>query len=64
MPSIESNTRRIIARLQREGWVRLPGGRHDKFEHPRRPGLLIVVPRHKAQSPGVARSIAKAAGWI
>jgi hypothetical protein len=25
---------------------------------------MIVVPRHREQSPGVARSIAKLAGWI
>jgi predicted RNA binding protein YcfA (HicA-like mRNA interferase family) len=64
MPTVETNTRKIVARLQREGWIAVHGGKHDKFEHPDRPGLLIVVPRHREQSPGVARSIAKAAGWI
>jgi predicted RNA binding protein YcfA (HicA-like mRNA interferase family) len=44
--------------------VHVGGGRHDKFEHPARPGVLIVVPRHREVSPGVARSIAKTAGWI
>ena len=28
------------------------------------PEVLIIVPRHKQQSPGVARSSAKLAGWI
>jgi predicted RNA binding protein YcfA (HicA-like mRNA interferase family) len=63
MASVETNTRRIIARLEREGWVRQTGGKHDKFKHPTQ-RELIVVPRHREQSPGVARSIAKAAGWI
>jgi predicted RNA binding protein YcfA (HicA-like mRNA interferase family) len=63
MPWVETNTRKILARLQQEGWQNVGGGKHDRFEQPRRPGM-IVVPRHKEQSPGVARSIAKLAGWI
>jgi predicted RNA binding protein YcfA (HicA-like mRNA interferase family) len=63
MPSIETNTRKIVARLQAEGWAREAGGKHDKFKHKDKPGILIVVPRHSEQSIGVARSIAKSAGW-
>ena len=63
MPSIETNTRKIVARLRAEGWIEAAGGKHDKFEHPDRPGVLLVVPRHKEQSPGVARTIARLAGW-
>jgi len=63
MPAIETNTRKIIARLQREGWVNVGGGSHDKFEHPKF-AYPIIVPRHRELSPGVARSIAKAAGWL
>jgi predicted RNA binding protein YcfA (HicA-like mRNA interferase family) len=63
MVSSETNTRKITARLSRDGWTKLPGGKHDKYEHPAKPGVLIVVPRHKEQSPGVARDIAKLAGW-
>ncbi|HEY1930864.1 MAG TPA: type II toxin-antitoxin system HicA family toxin [Acetobacteraceae bacterium] len=64
MPTPETNTRKIISRLQAEGWVNVGGTRHDKFEHSDWPDALVVVPRHKQQSPGVARSIAKLAGWI
>jgi len=64
MASCETRTRRIVARLVREGWIKLPGGKHDKYVHPAKPGVLIVVPRHRVQSMGVARSIAKDAGWI
>jgi len=46
-----------------EGWANLGGGSHDKFKHDARPGVIIVVPRHRSLSLGVARSIAKLAGW-
>ena len=64
MPTIESETRKIVARLRKDGGVDVGGTKHDKFEHTDRPDVLMVVPRHKQQSPGVARSIAKLAGWI
>ena len=60
----ETNTRKIIARLEREGWFKLHGGRHDKFEHPAYPDVTLIVPRHRELSPGVARDIARKAGWI
>lgn len=63
MPTPETNTRRIVARLEREGWLNVGGGKHDMFKHAAKPGR-IIVPRHREQSPGVARSIAKLAGWM
>ncbi len=60
---VEANTRSITARLSREGWIHVAGGGHDKFSSPARPGVLIIVPRHREVSPGVARDIAKKAGW-
>jgi predicted RNA binding protein YcfA (HicA-like mRNA interferase family) len=64
MPAFEINTRKIVSRLKAEGWIETSGGKHDKFEHPDRPDVLLVVPRHKEQSLGVARSIARLAGWL
>jgi hypothetical protein len=64
MPTFELETRKILARLRKDGWIEVGGGKHDKFEHAERPDVLIIVPRHKQQSPGVARSIARLAGWI
>jgi predicted RNA binding protein YcfA (HicA-like mRNA interferase family) len=64
MPSPETNTRKIVSRLKREGWTLIHGGKHDKFEHPDKPGVLIVVPRHKEVSRGVAKDAAEKAGWI
>ncbi|NOU05496.1 MAG: type II toxin-antitoxin system HicA family toxin [Hyphomicrobiaceae bacterium] len=63
MSDIETNSKRITKRLVREGWRTIGGGSHDIYKHPDQPGIRIVVPRHKELSPGVARSIAKLAGW-
>jgi predicted RNA binding protein YcfA (HicA-like mRNA interferase family) len=57
----ETNAAKVIARLEREGWENVGGTKHAKF---RRPGFsAIMVPRHRTLTPGVAASIAKAAGW-
>ncbi|GLS21822.1 hypothetical protein GCM10007874_48390 [Labrys miyagiensis] len=61
MTAPETNRNKIVKRLEAEGWVNVGGGEHDKFVEP---GFSsIMVPRHRELSPGVARSIAKAAGW-
>jgi predicted RNA binding protein YcfA (HicA-like mRNA interferase family) len=63
MPAVETNRRKVISRLLREGWTLLRHGReHDVYRHDQKHGI-IIVPRHATLSPGVARSIAKAAGW-
>jgi len=59
----ETNRAKVVARLRREGWQNVGGPRHDKFRHPDR-AAPIIVPRHRTLSPGVARAIAKAAGWL
>ena len=59
---METNRRKIVARLQREGWEGKAGGMHDIFRHKLKPGR-IVIPRHGDLSTGVAREIAKIAGW-
>jgi predicted RNA binding protein YcfA (HicA-like mRNA interferase family) len=63
MPNIETNTRKLVAQLKQDGWKAIGGGKHEKFEHPDQP-FPIVVPRHRELSIGVARSIARQAGWI
>ena len=62
MPALETNTRKIVARLEREGWVRVGGKKHKLFERPKKSGR-VVVPRHREVSPLLAREIAKSAGW-
>jgi predicted RNA binding protein YcfA (HicA-like mRNA interferase family) len=58
----ETDRRKIVARLVREGWQNRGGGEHDVYKHPDKPGR-IIVPRHRTLSPGVARAVAKVAGW-
>jgi hypothetical protein len=60
---VETNTRQIVARLEREPWARLSGGSYNKFTHAARESALIIVPRHQVVSPSVARDIAEKAGW-
>jgi len=63
MLQLETNRNKVVARLERDGWVGHHGGDHDVYKHPTRSGR-IVVPRHRTLSPGVARVIAKVAGWL
>jgi len=60
---LETSRSRIVSRLLREGWdlVRHGGG-HDVYRHAGKG--VVIVPRHRELSPGVARTIAKAAGWL
>ena len=64
MPTSETNTRKIVKRLEAEGWVNAGGTKHAKYEHTDKPGVTITVPGHRQVKPGTARSIAKTAGWI
>jgi mRNA interferase HicA len=49
--------------LGMEGWQLLRNGsEHDVYDHASKPGV-VTVPRHRTLSPGVARQIAKVAGW-
>ncbi|CDP52859.1 type II toxin-antitoxin system HicA family toxin [Paradevosia shaoguanensis] len=57
----ETNTGKIKARLEREGWELVGGTKHDKYRKAGHPS--IMVPRHRVVTAGVAQSIAKAAGW-
>ena len=63
--AILRDPRKIIHRLQAEGWeLRRVTGSHHVFNHRSRRGL-IIVPRHPGDlKTGTARSIAKAAGWL
>jgi predicted RNA binding protein YcfA (HicA-like mRNA interferase family) len=63
MAGIETNRAKVATRLRREGWTERHGGDHDVFTHAGKPGR-IVVPRHRTLSVGVARTIARQAGWI
>lgn len=63
MAQPETNRNKVVARLLRERWeLARHGGGHDVFRHAQKG--VIIVPRHRVLSPGVARSIAKTAGWL
>jgi predicted RNA binding protein YcfA (HicA-like mRNA interferase family) len=59
---VATNARKIADRLKADGWINTGGRSHDRFVNESQPEKMIVVPRHREISPGVARSIAKAAG--
>ena len=47
----------------REDWyLERHGGNHDVYRHPLMEHT-IILPRHRTVSPGVARKIARDAGW-
>ena len=63
MSRTETNRAKVVSWLEREGWVLARhGGGHDIFRHTLQG--VVAVPRHRELSSGVARSIAKAAGWL
>jgi predicted RNA binding protein YcfA (HicA-like mRNA interferase family) len=59
---LETNSRKIIARLEKEGFELVAvRGSHHKF---RKGSVVLVVPHPKKDLPkGTAGAIAKAAGW-
>ncbi len=59
----EMNRAKVLKRLTAEGWLLdRHGAEHDIYAHPIIPDA-ISLPRHRTLTPGVARSIAKTAGW-
>ena len=63
MVTAEANRAKILSRLVTDGWVLARhGAEHDIYTHPDRSGV-VSLPRHRTLSPGVARSVAKVAGW-
>jgi predicted RNA binding protein YcfA (HicA-like mRNA interferase family) len=62
MPKIETNRAKIVKRLTGEGWtLARNGAEHDIYRLGR---TVVAVPRHRELSPGVARAIARTAGWL
>jgi predicted RNA binding protein YcfA (HicA-like mRNA interferase family) len=60
---IERDSRKIIQRLNREGWVpRATAGSHHQYV---KGSARVTVPHPKKDLPlGTARQMARAAGWI
>ena len=65
MPNVERNSRKIVRRLQSEGWALVKAeGSHHKFRHPDHAFPIVVPHPKKDLATGTARAIAKAAGWL
>jgi predicted RNA binding protein YcfA (HicA-like mRNA interferase family) len=60
---IEKNSKKIIARLKREGFSKVSqNGSHVKL---RKGNRTVIIPHPKKDLPlGTARNIAKQVGWI
>lgn len=64
-PTIERNSRKILARLKQDGWTIVSvEGSHHKLAHPRHKHKIILVHPKKDLPIGTARQIHKAAGWL
>ena len=63
--NIERNSKKLIKRLESEGWilVRVKGDHHH-FKHPDRKGLVTVAHPNRDIPTGTVRSIYKQAGWL
>jgi predicted RNA binding protein YcfA (HicA-like mRNA interferase family) len=59
---VETDRAKIIRRLEPEDWELARHGSQHLYRRPDKP--VVVVPRHRTLSPGVARAIAKPAGWL
>jgi hypothetical protein len=75
LPAVETERKRIVARLERDGWIHRAGDSddapddarnpaHDVYTHPAQPRARLVVLRRRVLTAAVARIIAKQAGWI
>ena len=65
MSGLERNSRKIVRRLQAEGWVLVTAeGSHHKFRHPAHQFPIVVLHPKKDLPTGTARAIANAAGWL
>lgn len=61
---METNSRKLIRMLEKDGWVlERVNGDHHVFQHPEKPGTIVLPHPRKDVSIGVVRSIYKAAGW-
>jgi predicted RNA binding protein YcfA (HicA-like mRNA interferase family) len=58
------NSKDLIRRLQKEGWIKVGGkGDHEKYAHPNKQGHVVVPHPRKDIAIGTLRNIYKQAGW-
>ena len=62
---MEHNSRKLIKKLQAEGWVLVATkGSHTQFKHPEKAGRVTVPHPNKNIKTGTVKSIYRQAGWI
>jgi predicted RNA binding protein YcfA (HicA-like mRNA interferase family) len=62
---MEHNSRKLIKKLQAEGWVLVATkGSHHQFKHPEKAGRITVPHPNKNIKTGTVKSIYRQAGWI
>ena len=58
------DTRKIVARLEREGWLKRAGkGDHVNFFKPNNPNLITIDMGRKEVGKRALKEIGKKAGW-
>lgn len=58
------NSKDIIKRLKKEGWIKMGGkGDHEKFKHSEKSGHVVVAHPRKDMPIGTLRNIYRQAGW-
>ena len=63
-PYLERNSRKLIKRLEQEGWVRVAvKGGHWQFKHPTKKGRVTVPHPVRDIKNGTVASIYRQAGW-
>lgn len=64
MPKESRDTRKVMARLQREGWIARKGkGDHVNFQKPDNPMIITIDTGKKEVDKNIYRAISKIAGW-
>ena len=64
MPHLETNSRKLIALLEADGWVLVATkGDHRQYRHPERPGRVTVPHPVKDLKKGTVLSIYRQVGW-
>lgn len=64
MPKESRDTRKVMARLRREGWIGRKGkGDHVNFTKPGSPHLITIDAGEKEVKKPIYRRISELAGW-
>lgn len=59
------NSREIIKRLQKEGWIRVNvEGSHHQYKHPIKKGRVTVIHPKRDIHPKTLKSMFRQAGWV